>query len=277
MRYAGVHWPNGPEPERVWYLPGTTTVMLDSEARWHYDRYRNVHPDRMVLWRSIAIPPETIGWDPSRYVDEVLKCWPEQPHWGVEHLVPANELNLNYERGQLGDDDWDPDTMARVYAQSADFLEAVWWELYARGYGHDAGSSVALHYPAWAPGHYLREHADTWVKRAKRWDVIDFHAYGTWEEIYDEYQWYRATFPNHPLYLSEWNTRDTNEDLSRVLQGLADLAVADPDFLGASYFIWRWHIGAGAHPGFDVEGNAEREALFFDPPHPSPEEQACSA
>lgn len=274
MRHAGVHWPNGPEPERVWYLPGTTTVMLDAEARWHYDRYRSIHPDRLVLWRSIARPPEELGWDPERYVDEVLKCWPEQPHWGTEHLVPANELNLNYERGDSLDD-WDFPTMEAVYDRVARFLDEVWWELYERGYSESSGGPL-LHYPAWAPGHYLRENAEAWVKKAKRWDVIDFHAYGTAEEIEDEYRWFREQFPTHPLYLSEWNPRDTGEDLRRVLERLAAIADSDPNFLGASYFIWRWHTGKDARPEYDVEGNAEREALFFAPPRPSPKEPECS-
>lgn len=261
MRWAGIHWPDGAEPGELWTMPGSTFLLLDSEARWHYDELARRRPESLILWRSIAVPPLTVKMNAGRYCDAVLLHWSEQHN--QTDLIPWNEWNLNYERGD-SQDDWNRDVMAKVYRDfGATFAGKVRQELRQRLNG-----SVKLHYPAWAPGHYLEDNVGTWSNEADNWDVIDLHGYGTLADVQAQYAWYRAIFPGKKLCLTEWHgrSRDDVDEERRILVWLADLCRRDPLFIGATFFIWKWHQGKGHVSDWDIEGNPARMALFLSPP-----------
>lgn len=269
MRHAGLGWPDGPDPGTLDKLPGSAFLLLDSEARWHWSSLRGARPDALLVWRSIAKPPATLGYDAAGYADLVLRHWSDQPHQVGDHLIPANELNLNYERGD-DRDDLDYTWQSRVYPEQAKFLATLRPILRARV------PNATLHFPGWAPGHYLRELRAAWIEEARQWSVIDVHAYGTTEEIDDELDWYRFTFPGKKLFLSEWHgrVRDDVPSERRTLERLAERVRDDDLFLGATYFIWRWW--SGQTDDWNIEGNPEREQLFRDPPVAGSREAAAA-
>src|SRR5207244_13240680 len=111
-----------------------------------------------------------------------------------------------------------------------------------------------------------------WAPEAHNWDCVDFQSSGTPDPIRDAYQLHRDLFPGKPLLLSEWNSGDqvAPEDRAAndraVLEALAELVEADPLFLGACYFIWQWFPLESRPHGWDIATDAERIALFRDPP-----------
>ncbi len=229
MRYAGVGWPNGPtDNERLYALPGSTFLLLDSE-----------HANAAMRW------------------------WGQYPFDERSHLVPHNELNLSYERGDV-EDDWDPAAAGPRYERVATLLAEV-----ARKLRDEHGFRGALHFPAWSPGQHWREHVERWKPAVDRFDVLDFHEYETLERVRDSYEWLRSHWPDKPLALTEWHGRGSDDvaEERRVLAWLAWAVEEDRNLIGATFFIWRWHPPApGWTDAWDIEGNEARMALFASPP-----------
>lgn len=273
MKHAGVHWPNGAAArDELAALPGSSFLLCSPEARWHYSWLRQSRPDALVVWRGIPREgkrPAELDYKAPRIAYECTLHWDEQEHGGVEHFLPLNELNLNYERG---DDEGDFDNLETRYLALDLMLQALQPLLKKK-----LGDGVLLHYPAWAPGHLEWEHLDRWRKSASLYDVIHFHAYGTADEIEAQYRRYREAFPGKPLFLGEWNSGVNGggpdfevlgiDEEEKILARLARLIDEDPLFLGATYFIYRWYDG-WAGDAFDIEGDFDREELFAHPPGP---------
>jgi hypothetical protein len=268
VKHAGFGFPTGPEPERIWTMPATIVLMLDPEARFHYNTWRRRSDSETVLWRPIGRPPATLDFNVQHYVDSLALLWSEQEHGGTEHFIVGNEFNLNYERGD-DEDDWNPDVMASVYQRFGSFLSDCLVELRGRGLG-----DIRFHFPAWSPGHFLRENADAWVPTAEQYDVVDFHAYGDVEALKSEYDWYRTVFPGKMLCLTEWHggrqegppEEGDNDRVRQDMKWLAAVVRDDPNFLGATYFIWKWHRPSGESFRWDIEGNEAYQELFSAPP-----------
>lgn len=90
------------------------------------------------------------------------------------------------------------------------------------------------------------------------------HAYGSAETMRMRYDSYRAAFPGHQIFVGEWNSNHEGHDERASLEMWADVASADPLFLGATYFIWETR-NAGEED-LSIWGNPDRLALFRDPP-----------
>ena len=263
MRHAGMGWPNGPaEEEQLWSLPGSVFLLLDSE-RWHLDDLRQRRPDALVLQRALPGTLTALEWDPARIASSVMRHWGDYGHDESTHLIPHNELNLNYERGD-SEDDWAWEASAQRYADLAELLAQT-----AGLLREEHGFRRTLHFPAWSPHQWWQERVERWAWAVDHFDVLDFHAYGTLDDVRAVYGWLRGRWPTKPLCLTEWHgrSRDDVDEERRVLGWLAQVAEQDPAFLGATYFIWRWFGPADGHTdAWDVEANDARTALFRNPP-----------
>jgi len=263
VRYAGVGWPNGPtDNERLYALPGSTFLLLDSE-HWHLEELRRRRPDALIVQRALPGTLAEHGWDAGRLANAAMRWWGQYPFDERSHLVPHNELNLSYERGDA-EDDWDPAAAGPRYERIATLLAEV-----ARKLRDEHGFRGALHFPAWSPGQHWREHVERWKPAVDRFDVLDFHAYETLARVRDSYEWLRGHWPEKPLALTEWHGRGPDDvaEERRVLAWLARAFEEDRNLIGATFFIWRWHAPApGWTDAWDIEGNEARMALFASPP-----------
>lgn len=269
MRYLGLGWPNGPADEPFYLDQLWPLLLLESEYKWHADKA--LAGGRTVLFRAMPGTPADYRWNAGSYAERVMATLPGN----ATHLVYINETNLNYEWGVLSEDDWDWGTMERRYRETGTFATAV-----ANRIRGIYGWGGRLHWPALAPDHYQRELSHLWVPAAAQFDVVDFHAYQSADRVQQEYDWYRAAFPDKPLWLTEWNSSGAGVDEDRrILETLKRIAETDPNF-HAFYFIGKWFY----YPGMegwtnqhDVEGNPERIALFLhaavQEPEPLPEPQ----
>jgi hypothetical protein len=266
MRHAGMHrlagigFPNGPANDALYMQMPGPLLMLDSEARWHIDRYRAA--GRPVVWRSMAIPPATLGWSVSRYVDAVLVHTGEQQTSLDGGLIFANEWNLNGERGDH-EDDWQD--VERRYT----FLNA---QIIATAQMLRSRVRCELWYPAWSPHQFWRENVERWAPSVDAVDVLAFHEYETLEAIQDTYRWLRSRWPDKKLACTEWNCREGGEsEIKRVLEWFARVEQDDPNFVGAYYFVGKWYPPADSWtPDLDVEGRPELVSLFLSPPTVQP-------
>lgn len=260
LRYAGVHWPENaggehPSVEDILALPGISrgcTLICSPSARYWYRQARGASP--LVVWRAIPRQgrlPAQLNWIGKRIADECLNLWDEQPHGGVEHFTPLNELQFLKEAGEE----------FRSYAETASKLSNV--RIALRQRFQALGHTVRLMFPAWVPQDDLDRLAE-WEDEARQWNTIGLHCYGDAEMMQARYLAYRAAFPNHPIFVGEWNSNHGGHDERASLEMWRDVAHADPLFLGAAYYIWETN-NAGERD-LSIWGNPARLALFQNPP-----------
>ena len=147
-------------------------LICSPSARYHYDFVRRRCPAALVVWRAIPRQgrlPAQLGWDARRCADEVLNLWDEQPHGGVEWFLPLNELPFEKEAGE-------PFPGYRTVAERLDGLR-----LELRRRFTALGQDVRLLFPAWVPGDDI-DRAIEWAARARAWDAVCLHAYGSADE-----------------------------------------------------------------------------------------------
>lgn len=226
-------------------------LICSPSARYHYDYIRRACPSAVVVWRAIPRQgrlPAQLKWSAAKVADEVLNLWDEQPHSGAEWFLPLNELQFERENG----------ANFPGYAAMAKNLAALRIELRSR-----LPATVRLMFPAWVPqddGDRLSE----WQDEAARWDAICLHAYGSADTMRARYVSYRLAFPGKPIFVGEWNSNHEGHDERASLQMWAEIANADPAFLGATYYIYETN-NEGEHD-LSIWGNEDRLALFRNPP-----------
>jgi hypothetical protein len=258
-RHSGVGFPNGAaDVAAVLALPSPDLLMLNSE-HWHHDRA--VDEGKRVLWRAVAREgkrPAELNYRADRYVAEIMRHT-DDVREPIRAFIGWNELDLNYERGD-GDNDFD-DLDAR-YERVGAFLGRVVTRLRAA-----LPTGCDLHFGAWTPDHGALDHLAAWREAADACDVVDFHAYESLDRIKAAYAAYRSAFPGRRLALTEWHCRGDFAEERRVLGWLAAAMRDDKLFEAAYFFIYRWHGAASWwSDDWDIEHNAERRALFMDPP-----------
>ena len=265
MKHAGIHWPENaggehPSREAIVELPGMqgASLICSPSARYHYDFIRQRCPSAVVVWRAIPRQgnlPAQLGWDAGRVANECLNLWGEQPHGGVEWFTPLNELQFVKENGA-------PFPGYGPMAQNLAGLRVA-----LRDRFRALGQNVKLVWPAWVPsddGDFL----DDWRHEANNWDVIGLHCYGSAETMRARYQSYRDAFPNHPIFVGEWNANHAETDERASLEMWAEISNTDPGLLGVTYYIWETN-NAGERD-LSIWGNPDRMALFRDPPQAEP-------
>jgi hypothetical protein len=266
VKHAGIHWPENaggehPNVDTILGMPGIShgcTLICSPSARYWYRQARGASP--FVVWRAIPRQgrlPAQLGWDARRVADECLNLWDEQPHGGTEWFLPLNELQFEKENGGP----------FPGYAPMADNLRRLRLELRRRF----EGTGVRLMFPAWVPSDD-GDRFDEWYAEASAWDSICLHCYGSTEAQHARYLSYRSRFPQHGIFVGEWNANHEGHDEYAALSMWADVADTDPGFLGAAYYIWETrNAGEG---DLSIWGNDDRLALFRDPPTvaaPAPE------
>lgn len=261
IRHAGVHWPENaggehPSPATIIRLPGMAGASLtcSPSARYWYEAIRAANPAGVHVWRAIPRAgklPANLNWKARPLADEVLNLWDEQIHHDTEHFLPLNELQFPKESGQA----------FQGYAYVASRLEDLRVELVDRF--AKLGQTVRLHFPAWVPQDEL-DHLDEWQRYAERWDVIHLHCYGSAEAQLARYESYRAAFPNHPIFVGEWNANHEGAEEQLALEMWADVADRDPLLLGVTYYIWETRNDG--EQDLSIFGNDERLKLFLSPP-----------
>jgi GH25 family lysozyme M1 (1,4-beta-N-acetylmuramidase) len=267
MKHAGMGWPNGPVAGgngHILALPSSDLLMLATEGRYHYDEA--VRAGKRVLWRSIpriGKRPAELGWSPARFVAETINLT-DAPTLPITDFIWANELDLNYERGDSADD-WSG--LAQRYALIGGWALSVVQSL------KQWSPETRIHWPAFTPDHQALDFLDSWMAAADACAVVDFHAYDNLGNIAAQYLGYRSAFPDTPLCLTEWHCRGDLEEERRVLEWLAETMRDDPLFDAAYFFIWKWHNAAGWwSDDWDIEHNPDRLALFMNPPIVEPVE-----
>jgi hypothetical protein len=276
FRHAGMHWPTGgenPSRQTIYDLPGVKQgglIMLADSARWWYDEARWKSP--LVIWRGLPRLgkfPADLQWNPVLVANEVLNHWLDQPHHGTEYFTPLNELQFSFESGH-GE--------FPGFKFLADKLGLLRVELRKR-----LPDTVKLVWPAWGPDQPYMDapfvEADEWIREAAKWDVISAHVYSHNTSVPEHFgaanverthDWYRQTFPNHPIVYTEWNANHTGSTEREMLEAMARICSVDPLCLGFMYYIWETQ-----RPGerqLSVWGNSARLNLFRDPPQ-QPEPQ----
>lgn len=269
MKHAGIHWPENaggeyPNVETILGMPGIKngcTLICSPSARYWYRQARGASP--LVVWRAIPRQgklPAQLNWIGKAIADECLNLWDEQPHGGIEHFTPLNELQFIRESGEE----------FRSYAETASKLSNV--RIALRQRFQSLGQTVRLMFPAWVPTDDM-DRLSKWEDEARQWDSIGLHCYGSAGLMYERYLSYRGAFPHHPIFVGEWNANHEDHDERAALQMWADIANSDPAFLGATYYIWETN-NAGERD-LSIYGNPDRLSLFMDPPavKPAPEPQ----
>ena len=262
-RHSGIGFPNGPvSNDAVFALPSPELLMLSTEGRYHHDAA--VRAGKRVLWRSIprvGKRPAELGWSPARFVTETINLT-DAPTLPITDFVWANELDLNYERGDREDDFL---SLERRYALIGGWAPAVVQSL------RQWSPGTRIHWPAWTPDHNALIYVEHWRAAAELCGAVDFHAYDSLDRIEEQYRVYREAFPSKPLVLTEWHCKGDLSEERRVLAWLSEAMVADPLFEAAHFFIWRWHDAPGWWDDrWDVEHSPARLALFMDPPTVQP-------
>jgi hypothetical protein len=282
MRHAGMHWPTmeeRPNRQAITSLPGVQNgvlVILADSARFHYDDIRREAPNCLDVWRALPRPdrlPAHLGWDPEAVADECVNLWDEQPHGGVEWFTPLNELQFDFESGEV----------FPGFGVTAERLRLLRRALRRRFDGLD----VRLVFPAWGPDQPSGVDspfaaADEWLSEAMDWDAIGMHVYSH-DDGNAEHRGARNVVRTHevmrglltdrfgeagrtkPIIYTEMNAnRDAAVSDRDMLNAAARVCASDPSCLGYAYYIWetrREHETV-----FNVFGNPERMALFQDPP-----------
>jgi hypothetical protein len=262
MYYAGMHWPENaggehPSREYIANLPGVVNgiaLICSPSARYHYELLRS--KAYRVIWRAIPREgkrPAELGWDANSVADECLNLYDEQKHAGLEYFLPLNELQFPKENGGP----------FPGYGEMAQNLARLRVQLRRKLSQQYPQASVRLLFPAWVPTNELA-HLDDWRAEAELWDGLCLHAYGSSTDIVNRYADYRAYFQDTPIVLGEWNGPNEYDTLSM----LAKIELADPNFLGATYYIWETN-NPGEHQ-LSVWGNPDRLWVFQNPPLAQP-------
>lgn len=244
----GVGWPNGPvDNQRILALPGPL-LMLSSE-HWHVEEAQETH---RVLYRVVpplAQRPAALRWNANAYAAMII----DQVHGlSLTDLVWANELDLNYERG---DDEDDFSNLEQRYKRIAEFAFKLEYLLRAMF------PDTTLHWPAFTPNkdHRAIDYAYVWQEVASNFDVIDFHAYDSLSNIQTEHALYRGQFPDRKLALTEWHCLGNLEEEQRVIQYLQEQE------LESYFFIYRWDNASGWwSTTYDIEHNPQRYDMFMN-------------
>jgi hypothetical protein len=249
-------WPNGPaDNAAILALPSDRILMLSTEGRYHHDEA--VRAGKQVLWRAIpriGHRPAELGWSPGRFVDEVLNLT-DEAHEPIRAFIPANELDLQDERGDHEDDFTNLDTRYRLIGG---FMFSALSMLRQRL------PITQLHFPAFTPDHDALLYVDFWRPAA---ELIDVHAYDTLEKIQTQYAMYRSAFPGRRLALTEWHGLGDAEEEERILGWLAQTMDVDPLLDAAYRYIWQWFNAPGWwSEAYDVVHNPAMLALFRNPP-----------
>lgn len=247
----GVGWPNGPVTggnQRILALPGSL-LMLSSE-HWHVKEAQAT--GKKVLYRivpPIGQRPAELNWNAVRYA-EMIK---EQVHGlssVLTDLVWANELDLNYERGDSEDDFQNlPQRYSTIAAFSIRLL-GILQSMYP---------GTKIHWPAFTPNkdHQAIDHVSIWKDAAYRHDVINFHAYDTLENIQHEHALYSEQFPTHPLELTEFHGKGNLAEEIQIFQYLLE------QNLESYFFIYEWFDPASWwSEAYDIANNPERYAAI---------------
>lgn len=280
-RADGIHWGTGQSPTGFEGLDDpimlilaadAPTIMNEPEAQWHYADVKKARPDGLTIWRaSPQAKPAERNWDAHIFSRDVFDNIDQ--HFGrtTEHptdILLLNELNLDYERGDSKNDggafDTNRDNWPVLYVMISQFLDELL--SYCKERASDRGFTPRWWYQGWAPGHgeMMPEIAKFWVPRARRYDGIVLHAYTTADVIEADVEWYRETFPNHPLLVGEWNTINWEgpgrlDHEIEIRKRLKQMCAADQN-LSACYFIYRWTEDASHE--HDIEGNEERLRIW---------------
>jgi hypothetical protein len=279
MRTDGIHFGTGEDFESgIWELlqrnPDAATLLNEPEARHHWSRARDRHPDGLVLWRSSpSTTPAQHDWNAESFSHAVFESIDfHHDNTGVypTDILLLNELNLDYERGEPHNDngafDTTPANWPDLYGKIATFLDELLDQCKQRA--ADRGFSPMWWYQGWAPGHgeMRQDIADIWVPGAQKYDGIVLHAYTTSEMIEETVRWYAQTFPNHPLVLGEWNTINHPGGLgervleeARIRTRLRELEREIPR-LHACYFIYAW--ASDESHQHDIKDNDARRAVW---------------
>ena len=271
MKHAGIHFPENaggehPNVETILAMPGIgygCTLICSPSARYWYRQCRGASP--LTVWRAIPRQgklPAQLGWDARKVAEECLNLWDEQPHGGIEFFQPLNELQFEKENGA-------PFPGYGPMAQNLSRLRPALRQEFAK-----RGQQVRLMWPPWVPMDDMDRIQD-WHHEAVNWDVIGLHCYGSADTMRTRYDSYRAMFPNHPIFVGEWNANHEGHDERAILEMWADLANTDPGLLGVTYYIWETN-NAGERD-LSIWGNPARLYLFLHPPvavEPTPEEPA---
>jgi hypothetical protein len=154
---------------------------------------------------------------------------------GIRHIVPWNEQNLSTEGGFP--DNWMGSAEHRRLLYSS--VASKYSELVSLLTNDD----VILHFPAWCPHEFYREHLGDW-----KWAVgehLDLHCYGTVEQMLEIVDWYISSFPGTDLYITEWNFGAGNRVDPDWWAGEAVRFLNEiwkrPQVVCAIGFIWKWH------------------------------------
>lgn len=281
MRHAGVHFPNmaeHPSLATIARLPGVQNgvcLMLATEARWHWREMRDAAPNALLVWRAVPRQgrlPAQLNWHPQRVAAECLNLWDEAPHADGEWFQALNELQFQKESGEsFGSFAW-------VARRLADVRLALREEFARRG------QRVNLLFPPWVPDDGVWASWDEWTDEASKWDGLAWHVYAGvpmppgWEDQYPrfvdlplgarEIRVHHAEIRRRgitlPILVGEWNANHTGADERAMLEAAAAACAEDPGVLGFTYYIWETE-NAGEQD-LSIWGNAERLALFVNPP-----------
>ncbi len=249
--FNGVGWPNGAvDNATILALPGPL-LMLSSE-HWHVQEATDA--GKRVIYRAMALEghrPAEVGWSASKYMTEIMRDVKQSSLATViTDFIPANELDLNYERGD-GEDDFSD--LGNRYNTIATFLYKL--EPLLR----KALPNAKLHWPAFTPNkdHSAIDYINTWKYAADKYDYIDFHAYVNLQNIQNEYILYGGSFDPSILMLTEWHCKGDIDEEQRVLEWLRDTD------LPAFFFIYEWHNAPGWwSTDYDIAHNADRYDMF---------------
>lgn len=250
-----MHYPNGPlhEEEAFRAIPGDFFIMLDSEFKWRRDEeIRAYKPNARIVFRPL--PDSLYNFNARRVVlDIVRNLRPDQFRDPNFEIVPFNESDLNYERGD-DKNDLDFEVQRWVKRETARmFLEIV--SILKEEYDYKG----KIHFPAWAQGHWDQELVDEWSPAIDKADAIHIHPYGNVDTVSRIVDWYKRRFRGKEIIVSEWADPNGNIESEReVLRWLCEQGIP------SAFFIWEWFYTNDRR--FDVVGNPARLKLFQNPP-----------
>jgi len=170
----------------------------------------------------------------------------------VTDLVWANELDLNYERGDNEDDFQDlPGRYATIAAFATRLVSIL----------RQALPNTKMHWPAFTPNkdHQCMDYVYLWKDAALRHDVINFHAYDNLENIHTEHTLYAQEFSTLPLALTEFHANGDLEEEKQIFTYLLEQG------LESYFFIYEWfNPSPWWSEAFDIAHNPERYDLIMN-------------
>lgn len=247
----GTGWPNGPVShgnDHILALPGPL-LMLSSE-HWHVTEAQASR--KKVLYRIVPPPgkrPAELGWNVNSYTRMILD---ELHGLNVTDLVWANELDLNYERG---DNEDDFQNLPGRYSTIAAFATRLVGTL------HNILPNTRIHWPAFTPSkdHLCMDYVYLWREAALLHDVVDFHAYDNLENIQSEHTLYAQQFPTKSLALTEFHARGNIKEEKQIFTYLLE------QNLESYFFIYEWfNPSEWWSEAFDIAHNPDRYDLIMN-------------